>query len=376
MRVLFFGTFDRSRHPRVLVLMEGCRRRGDEVFECDVPLGDSTGKRVALLRRPWLAVGLLVRIMNAWGRLIWRARTVPTPDLVVVGYLGHLDVHLARRLWRGVPIALDHLISVADTAADRRSRGRLLQWALRAVDTAALRAADVAIVDTEEHRQLVPADLRTRAIVVDVGAPAAWFCRPVPRSTGRLRVVFFGLFTPLQGTVTIGEAIGELADSPIDFLMIGTGQDYDQARDCARGNPNVRWIDWTAAEELPRLVSGEDVCLGIFGTGQKALRVVPNKVYQGAAAGCAIVTSDTPPQRRALAEAAVFVPPGSARHLAAALVSLQRHPDRVWQLRMAGYGRACAQFSPEAVVEPLRSGWQRRSTKAAAEQGDDPQQNT
>ena len=45
------------------------------------------------------------------------------------------------------------------------------------------------------------------------------------------------------------------------------------------------------AADLPALVAGHDVCLGIFGTGDKALRVVPNKVFQGAAAGCAIVTS-------------------------------------------------------------------------------------
>ena len=73
------------------------------------------------------------------------------------------------------------------------------------------------------------------------------------------------------------------------------------------------------AANLPALVAGHDVCLGIFGTGDKALRVVPNKVFQGAAAGCAIVTSDTAPQRRALGDAAVLVPPGDPEALAAAL---------------------------------------------------------
>ena len=60
-----------------------------------------------------------------------------------------------------------------------------------------------------------------------------------------------------------------------------------------------------SGNEGPALVAGHDVCLGIFGTGVKAQLVVPNKVYQGAAAGCAVVTSDTAPQRRALGENAV-----------------------------------------------------------------------
>ena len=85
--------------------------------------------------------------------------------------------------------------------------------------------------------------------------------------------------------------------------MIGTGQDLAQARSAAAANHAVSWRDWVPAAELPAIVAGHDVCLGIFGTGEKALRVVPNKVFQGAAAGCAIVTSDTAPQRRALREA-------------------------------------------------------------------------
>ena len=45
------------------------------------------------------------------------------------------------------------------------------------------------------------------------------------------------------------------------------------------------------------MVASHDVCLGIFGDTDKALSVVPTKVYQGAAAGCAVVTSDTAPHR-------------------------------------------------------------------------------
>ena len=123
-------------------------------------------------------------------------------------------------------------------------------------------------------------------------------------------MVFYGLYTPLQGTPVIGAALSRIAGAPIEVTMIGSGQDAAATRAAAAANPAVRWLDWVPAADLPALVAGHDVCLGIFGTGDKALRVVPNKVFQGAAAGCAIVTSDTAPQRRALGDAAVLVPPG------------------------------------------------------------------
>jgi SAM-dependent methyltransferase len=94
--------------------------------------------------------------------------------------------------------------------------------------------------------------------------------------------------------------------------MVGSGQELPATRSAAARNAHVTWIDWTAAADLPALVGSHEVCLGIFGTGAKALRVVPNKVYQGAAAGCAVVTSDTAPQRAALGDDALLVPPGDA----------------------------------------------------------------
>ena len=84
----------------------------------------------------------------------------------------------------------------------------------------------------------------------------------------------------------------------------------------AAGGDGVDWLDWVAPADLPALVADHDVCLGIFGRGDKALRVVPNKVFQGAASGCAVVTSDTAPQRRALGDCAVLVPPGDPEALA------------------------------------------------------------
>jgi glycosyltransferase involved in cell wall biosynthesis len=100
-------------------------------------------------------------------------------------------------------------------------------------------------------------------------------------------------------------------------------------------------------------VASHHVCLGIFGTGDKAQRVVPNKVFQGAAAGCAIVTSDTPPQRRALGDAAILVPPGNPEALATALLRLADDPAELARLRGRAHQLAVQQFAPERIVTPL-----------------------
>lgn len=354
-RVLFFGTYDARRYPRVRVLQEGFAALSDDVLECNVPLRLDTAGRVKMLRRPWLVPLLAVKLATTWLRLIARSRRFRGVDLVVVGYMGHFDVHLARLLWPRTPVALDHLVFARDTALDRRVSSRWLVRLLDWLDRAAVSAAHLPCVDTAEHRDRVSARARDRSVVVPVGAPSEWFYPPMRTASERVRVVFFGSFTPLQGTPVIGEALRLLAgDDRFAFTIVGRGQDYEETR-AAAGAADVEWIDWVEPELLPYLVACHDVCLGIFGTGPKALRVVPNKVFQGAAAGAAIVTSDTPPQRQELGEAAAYVPAGDASALADELRRLAADRKRLWELRAAAYGRANERFHPAAVIEPLNA---------------------
>ena len=366
MRILFFGTYDVTTHPRVGVLAEGLRANGHDVAECNAPLGLDTASRVAILAQPWRLPVLAGRLGATWLRLARAARRGPRPDAVVVGYMGHFDVRLARLLFRRTPIVLDHLIGASDTAKDRNiSGGGLKSKLLHAIDAGALRSADFIVVDTDEHLAALPQEHRGRGVVVPVGAPDEWFAaapdeaaRPAAEpayatADSPLRVAFFGLYTPLQGAPVIGEALAKLGGAPVHATMIGRGQEFEATRAAAEGGCPTDWIEWVDSAALPALVAAHDVCLGIFGTGPKALRVVPNKVFQGAAAGCAIVTSDTAPQRRALGDGAIYVPPGDAGALADALTRLAADRTELAAARRAAHDAVLERFGCAAVVAPL-----------------------
>jgi glycosyltransferase involved in cell wall biosynthesis len=361
-RILAFGTYDTKSHPRVGVILDGLRTYGDNVTEANAPLGFSTAQRVDFMHRPWTLYRFAGRVLARWwqiGRQALTLRRRGRPDATIVGYLGHFDVILARLLFPRDTIVLDMLVFAADTARDRGFARWGMLGLLSALDRLAIACATIVAVDTEEHLDLLPVRQRPKGIVVPVGASEEWFAAALrsatPAGAAPVRVVFFGLFTPLQGAPVIGEALGALAGlDRIQTTMIGTGQDLAASREAARDNHNVTWLDWVEHDRLPDFVAGHDICLGIFGTSAKARRVVPNKVYQGAAAGCAIVTSDTGPQRRTLDDSAIFVQPGDGQALANALRSLALDPDRLLSLRRAA--RAFSRgYAPSDIVVGLRT---------------------
>lgn len=358
MRILAFGTYQAKSHPRISVLIEGLREHGHRVAEANVPLGLSTAERVDMLGSAAGPLKLVGKLARSWFSLAGkslRARGRNRPDALLIGYMGHFDVWLARLLFPRTTIVLDHLIYASTTAVDRGvGGGSLKQKLLRFLDDSAIRLADVVLLDTDEHRDLMPEASRHKGLVVAVGAPGYWFVDgAADPATGPLRVVFFGLFTPLQGAVTIGEAIGLLRGAPVEFTMIGSGQDLEASRAAAEGGAATTWVPWVDSAELPATVARFDVGLGIFGTTDKAQRVVPNKVFQCAAAGVAVVTSDTAVQRRILGASADLVPAGSATELAQALRALADDRERLAGRRADARAWADAHFTPAAVTAPL-----------------------
>lgn len=367
-RVLGFGTYDTRSHPRVRVLLEGLSDTPDvEVRELNEPLGLSTADRVAMLKQPWRLPLLVTRLASRWSFLAGGSRVYrgsASPDAVLVGYMGHFDVLLARVLYPRTTIILDHLISAAGTARDRGEGGAKARI-LSILDEIATRSADVVVVDTQEHLDLLAPGRRAHGVVIPVGAPDNWYeagaiagrrrqTRGESTTIRPLSVIFFGLFTPLQGAPTIAEALRLLEERgiPLQITLVGSGQDRAECENILSEVTSVTWIDWVDAADLPTLVADHDVCLGIAGTTPKALNVVPNKVFQGLAAGCAVVTSDTPPQRRVLGQGAVYFPPGDASALADRLAQLAGSTQALTTAKEQA-ARTAQAFTASKVVLPL-----------------------
>ena len=135
-------------------------------------------------------------------------------------------------------------------------------------------------------------------------------------------VLFYGQFIPLHGLSTIVHAAKILEDKgkEIRWRIVGRGQE-EQAIDRLIGESGIRSIErisWIPYGQLNEWLQKADVCLGIFGKSGKAMRVIPNKVFQGLAAGRPVITADTPPVRELFSEqdGVHFVPPDTPSALA------------------------------------------------------------
>jgi glycosyltransferase involved in cell wall biosynthesis len=311
-RVLYFGTYERD-YPRNAQVIAALRRAGVEVAERHVSVWEGTAQK-------WRSgVRAAARLALAEARLFQRPNE--SFDAMIVGYPGHLDLPAARRVARERPVVFNPLVSLYDTfVADRQRFGphSLPGRALKAIDRRALRAADLVVADTRVGAGFLcglgglPHD---KVAVCFVGAEERVFA-PGWKPERPYEVLFIGKLIPLHGVETVLEA-ARIAPE-IRFKIIGSGQLGPLLR---RHPANVEHLPWVEYERLPHELHAAGCALGIFGTSDKAGRVIPNKVFQALACGVPVVTGNTPAAQELLVdgESAQLVPPGDAQALAGAV---------------------------------------------------------
>jgi glycosyltransferase involved in cell wall biosynthesis len=346
LRVLYFGTYERN-YPRNAQVISALRSAGVDVIEHHEPVFEA--------RRDNWAVRWTVAFRLFLAELRLRFSNHDEFDVVLVGYPGHFDVPHARRVAGKRPLIFNPLISLHDTLVGDRSRfreGLFTARVLWVVDRRALRLSDLVVADTEANAEFLAelGDLpRSRVRVCLVGAEdrlfhAGW------RPDEPFRVLFVGKLIPLHGVETILEA-ARLAPE-LEVRVIGSGQLDNVLEDRP---PNVEWVRWIEYDDLPGEYWGAGCALGIFGTSDKAQRVIPNKAYQALACGAPLITADTPGARELLRdeESALLVPPGDPSALAEAMRRVAGDPELARSLSRGGR----AVYEERASEEVLGARW-------------------
>ena len=347
MRVLYFGTYERD-YPRNAQVISALRGACVDVIERHVSVWEANAQK-------WRAgAQAAARLALAEARLLRRPNE--DFDVLIVGYPGHLDLTAARRVARGRPIVFNPLVSLYDTFVEDRRRFEPKSPAgrtLKAIDTRALRAADLVVADTKMNARFL-ADLaglaRERVEVCFVGAEERVF-QPGWDPAEPFTALFVGKLIPLHGVATVLEAARIAPD--IRFRVIGTGQ-LDQL--LTERPPNVEHVAWVDYERLPGELHVAGCALGVFGTSEKAGRVIPNKAFQALACGVPLITADTPAARELLVgeQSALLVPPGDAQALAAAVRRLAGDPALAQRLAEGGLQAYCNHASERVLGERWR----------------------
>lgn len=329
-RILMFGTYE-ADYDRNRVVRAALESAGHTVSQCHVPLWQ--GRHNKLDGSPLAYARLATHYARAYASLVANYPFGSEHDVVWVGYLGHLDVFVARALasLSGKPVLFDAFISLFDTLA--RDRGVVPEASLSAkllklVDRAACAVSDGVLVDTRGHADYFVQQLsvpRRKVDAVAVSADQQVFSpRPLSLKPRPFQVLMYAKFSPLHGLPTILEAarlLGEEGD--IVFKLVGTGQSAGLIERAALAN--VQHVPWMEPTHLAQEMARSGVTLGVFGSSDKAARVVPNKVFQALSVGVPLVTADTPGVRALLEHErdALLVPAGDGRALADAIVRLR-----------------------------------------------------
>jgi len=330
LHVLLWGTYDTSK-PRIRILRKGLIEEGVHVdtIHADVWGGIEDKSQMRGLRS---RLRVLARLLGSYPGLIRRLMTAPRPDVILVSYPGVIDAVIAHWIGRRrqIPVVFDVFISLYDTVVEDRALirpGSMAARFLHALERKALRCADLAFMDTQAHARRIEtlfAMPHGSCGHVWVGAESEVFdsgVRSPAPGTERMTVLFYGQYIPLHGLPVIVRAARQLRDLPIDWVLIGRGQETQRIERMLRDDPlpNVTCIPWVSYDELRHYLADAHLCLGIFGASAKAASVIPNKVFQIVAAGRPLVTRDSPAIRELFERSAMcarLVPADDAAALA------------------------------------------------------------
>ena len=308
-RVLFWGRFDHG-YSRNRVNIELFRRLGWDVDFFDVKVSPRFGDVEAFLRG------------------LWRR---PEPDLVWVPVCRQRDILAACR-WaraRGVKVLFDPMISAWDKKVLEQRKWDAASAKARRLherERKMMNEPDFTTWDTSCHVDFCAREFgvpREKMAALFTGTDEKVFKpeeegarreREARRGDGAFTVLYHGASIPLHGTQFIIEAARMSQDRPIRWNFLGWGAYRAATEALAAGLDNVTFLEKVPYEDVPKAIYAADVVLGVFGTTEKASRVIGNKVFEAMACARPVINeycTGYPPETKDC-KAVKFVPPGDA----------------------------------------------------------------
>ncbi len=304
-KLLVVGTYlDSEGYPNVRYRIQGFRQaEWLEITEINQPMWREVGRfrhsklgiLLTLFRGVYAHLLVVVKyLIGGRSTLVY----VPYPAVFMGFSLGVLP-----RYFRPDRIVLDTFISLYDTVVNDRkllSRKNWISILLKYIERKSYLHADLIITDTPQSSSYICKEFNLPEYkVVDVPLSTNeinFQLQPYLPNDKICRVLFIGTFVPLHGVSTILSAATNLRSCKnIRFRIVGTGQTAAMLEEYStKENSNLEWVHtWQAPDTLAGMIAESDICLGIFGAGEKAQRVCPLKLYAYAACGRAIITGST-----------------------------------------------------------------------------------
>ncbi|TET43895.1 glycosyltransferase [candidate division TA06 bacterium] len=317
---------------------------------------------------PLSLLSLVFRLPKAALRLKHIHDSIGIYEAMLVGYPGdwanYLVIPLGKLLSgrRKVPLILDQFISLHESYVHDKGmirEGSLLALCCRITDHMSSRFASLVLLDTEEHISLFRQRLdltvtEFRRIFVGTDEDV-FYPRKSEGKTSQFTVLFYGSMIPLQGVEFIIRAGALLRDEQIEFKIIGprASTGFAQARTLADQlkADNIRFQDGLPYGTLPDLIAEADICLGIFGTTEKAKSVIPNKAFEAIAMAKPLITGDSPAAREVFTSGqnVLLCQMGSPKALADAIRTLMNDDALRQNIAKAGYKLFTEKFTTERI---------------------------
>jgi len=340
--VCYFGNYN-PNYSRNRVLINGLKENKIKVIECNQR--EKRWKYIKLFLQHW-------KIRNNY-------------DLIIVGFPGHTVIWLAKLISKK-PVIFDAFLSLYDSLVfDRKvySNKSFKAKYYYFLDWLSCKLADKILLDTKSHINYFIDTFgirRTKFDYIYIGTtPNIFYPYAKKKEKNTFVVHFHGTGIPLQGIEYILDSAKELEKFPeIKFNIIGNVQTLSAIRERINRYKfkNVNFIKPISIEKLADYINASDIVLGIFGTTEKAKRVIPNKIFEGLACAKPIITSKTPAIEELLTNKknCLLTKPGDPSDLSNKILELKNNPILREKLAQNGYQLFKKKLTPKILGSKLK----------------------